>query len=248
MRVSASSSQWQRQARTFLRRATDFFFPPVCVGCGRIGSLFCDGCQTQLAWVRPPLCDVCGRPLSRPIRICQKCQRERPPWQRIRAAVVHQGPVRKAIHEMKYEGMFAVAEPLAHLLAIGWEEWGWMTEIVIPVPLHPERERERGYNQANLLVQHFCREIGLNSDLMALQRVRHTRPQVGLDPTARRENVEGAFRAESARVAGKRILLLDDVFTTGATMTAASQALLDCGARQVAGICVARAAGPADKI
>jgi ComF family protein len=123
-----------------------------------------------------------------------------------------------------------------------------VTEIVIPVPLHPERERERGYNQANLLVQYFCREIGLNSDLMALQRVRHTRPQVGLDPTARRENVEGAFRAESARVAGKRILLLDDVFTTGATMTAASQALLDCGARQVAGICVARAAGPADKI
>lgn len=141
---------------------------------------------------------------------------------------------------MKFKGMFALAGPLAALMVESWPSWKHQPDLVIPIPLHPEREKERGYNQAALLSREICRQLELESDEAALRRIRHTRPQVGLDRAQRRENVRGAFAAKKARVSGRHLLLVDDVCTTGATLGAAAEALLDRGANSVSGYCIAR--------
>lgn len=186
------------------------------------------------------MCARCGRPLSRSVPACATCRRAPFPLQQIRAACAFGGSVRKAIHAFKYEGMFAVAEPLATLLVDNWPAWEQAIDLVIPIPLHPERERERGYNQSALLVRHLSRQLGLPRDEDVLWRTRHTTPQVGLSVEQRRRNVRGAFAADSAGVAGKHLLLVDDVFTTGATLASAAGALLARGAQSVRGYCLAR--------
>jgi ComF family protein len=136
--------------------------------------------------------------------------------------------------------MFAVAEPLATVLVDGWPPWEQPVDLLIPIPLHPERERERGYNQSALLVRHLSRQLGLPSDEDALWRTRHTPPQVGLTVEQRRLNVRGAFAANGAGVAGRHVLLVDDVFTSGATLASAAGALLAREAQSVSGYCLAR--------
>lgn len=150
-----------------------------------------------------------------------------------------EGAARDAIHALKYKGLFGVADPLAGLMAERFPRWSQDCEMVVAVPLHPERVRERGYNQATLLARRLCRRLELHMDEKALWRTRNTRPQIGLDRVQRRENVKGAFAAD-ARVRGRRVLLVDDVCTTGATLAAAGEALLAQGAASVRGFCFAR--------
>jgi ComF family protein len=139
--------------------------------------------------------------------------------------------------------MFSIALPLAELMAQRYPQWSAQVDLILPVPLHPERVRERGYNQAALLVRHLCRllDVAYDEDKEgALWRTRHTRPQVGLDRAQRHQNVEGAFAADNTYVHGKNVLLIDDVCTSGATMAAAAGALISEGASTVRGYCFAR--------
>jgi ComF family protein len=165
------------------------------------------------------------------------------PGLQIRAAVWFCGPIMPAIHQLKYNGISAAAGPLAGLMVEGWPHWATPVDLALPVALHPARVHERGYNQATLLARHLSRELSLPLQEDGLARIRHTRPQVGLSAGERRHNVTGAFQADPATVAGKRILLVDDVCTTGATLDAAAGALLAAGARGVFAYCLARAAG-----
>jgi ComF family protein len=141
---------------------------------------------------------------------------------------------------MKYSGLFALSVPLAQKMIQCWPQWAHTPEIIIPVPLHPRRQRIRGFNQSMLLAQQLAPEIGIELNSQALERVRHTRPQVDLTPQRRLENVQDAFSADSHAIKGKSILLLDDVFTTGATMNSAASALLKAGASHVSAYCLAR--------
>jgi ComF family protein len=134
-----------------------------------------------------------------------------------------------------------MAEPLAQLLHQWWADHSLHVDVVIPVPLHPARERERGYNQAALLSSLFSQLAGLAEDPLALERVRYTRPQVDLNAVERKANVAGAFRCHGTSVASRRVLLIDDVCTTGSTLEAAAHALRLGNARNVSALTVGRA-------
>ncbi len=152
------------------------------------------------------------------------------------------GAVRKAVHQLKYHRDLALAETLAGALLLLVREMEWRVDVVLPVPLGKARHRERGYNQAALLAFPLALGLGVPYAGGALVRTRETRSQVNLSAEARRRNVAGAFGvARPAAVAGKAVLLVDDVMTTGATLDAASAALKSSGARRVFAVTVARA-------
>lgn len=192
--------------------------------------------------VLEPLCGRCGRMLDGPSDLCFRCQHSPSPLVQIRAAFQFKDPVPGIIYKLKYQGQFALAEPLGILMARSWPAWQAPVELVLPIPLHPRRQKQRGYNQSEILARHFCRALDLTYDARLLKRVRHTKPQVDLAPAERLANVADAFWADGENVAGKAILLIDDVCTTGSTLSEASRALLNAGAAMVAAYCLARAA------
>ena len=183
----------------------------------------------------------CGRPMIQSVLNCSGCQQRPLPLNQIRAAVVFGEPVDHLIHLMKYEGYFALAEPLAGLMLEAWPRWQTPVDLVLPIPLYARRERERGYNQSELLVRQLARQMGWATAPAALRRRRHTRPQVGLDADERRHNLHDAFVAQKEAVTGRHLLLVDDVCTTGATLVAAAEVLLAAGAASVSAYCLARA-------
>jgi ComF family protein len=147
------------------------------------------------------------------------------------------------IHAMKYEGYFALAGPLAELMISAWPRWQMAVDVVVPIALHADRQRERGYNQAELLGRRLAQAAGLEFDAQALSRTRKTRPQVGLGLHERRANVRDAFTAAPSRAEGRRVLLVDDVCTSGATLSEAAAVLLAAGAEAVSAYCLAAAVG-----
>jgi ComF family protein len=177
---------------------------------------------------------------------CWVCRNNPLPLQLIRTAVLYNGPVADTIKKFKYQGYFALAQPLAHLMLSAWPGWQHPVDVVVPVPLHAARQRERGYNQSELLAQVLGRDLKWQIELAALKRVRRTRPQVGLNSVERQANVRGAFVTEPNLVEGRRILLIDDVHTTGATLGAAADVLLAAGAKSVSAYCLAGASDVED--
>ncbi|MEZ4560436.1 MAG: phosphoribosyltransferase family protein [Caldilineaceae bacterium] len=162
---------------------------------------------------------------------------------RVRAAALHTGVMRDAIHHLKYADGRGLAVPLARYLAAAWAEPDWddvrgRVDLVAPVPLHDSRLQERGYNQSALLAKGFCDRTGLTCMPDALARVRATQSQVGLDASARAVNVADAFAAR-LRLDGVTVLLIDDVYTTGATLNACARAALAAGALQVVALTLA---------
>ncbi|MGC8838956.1 MAG: ComF family protein [Anaerolineae bacterium] len=225
----------QALGRAFL----DLLFPPRCGGCGAVGSWFCVRCWEALSWVPSPVCGRCGMPIPR-AGLCPTCAVLPPSPIHIRSATYFEGPVREAVHRLKYSGQRALAEPLARVLRQMWGEQGLEAEVLVPVPLHPAREQERGFNQAALLARELGRLIARPVDEASLRRVRATPPQVGLSREERQRNVAGAFQCAGEALWGKRVALVDDVCTTGATLYAAGQALLEGGAKEVWAVTVAR--------
>jgi len=222
----------------------DVLFPPVCGGCGRVGVLLCPACVVRLVPVAGPICLCCGRALDRAADIagglCHDCAATPPLLAQMRAPLRYAEPASSLIHRLKYEGCFALGPALAGVLIDGWPRWPSPPDLIVPIPLHPRRRRQRGYNQSELLARPLAAAVGVGYSATALQRTRHTPPQVGLGPEARAANVQGAFTAAPAEAHGRAIVLIDDVLTTGATMTAAAGALLAAGAATVSAYCLAR--------
>jgi ComF family protein len=239
----------------WLDAALDLLFPAVCPVCharsdDRRHRPFCLACWRALPLLVEPGCRVCGRAfVGLPADYaCDACRRTPPPFAYARAVAAYRDGMREAIHALKYGGRRAVAPPLAGLLAAagppllpaatGAEA---PFDAVVPVPLHPARLAERGFNQAELLAAPCARRWARPLLTRALVRVRATRPQTELDGAARRENVAGAFAvARPAEVAGRHLLLVDDVLTTGATASAAARALRRNGAASVGVLALAR--------
>lgn len=190
-------------------------------------------------WTVEPLCAVCGLELAAG-HSCWSCRRHPLRLERVRAAAHFSGALRRAIHGLKYRQGFALAEPLADLMLKAWPQWHMEADLVVPIPLHPQRQHERGYNQAELLAQHFAPAAGLSVTNLALLRQRFTRPQADLGGAERLSNMREAFLADPVYVQGRHVLLVDDVCTTGATLNAAAEALRAAGALRVSAYCLAR--------
>jgi ComF family protein len=159
----------------------------------------------------------------------------------MRSWVVFEGPIRQGLHALKYRRNVALGDIFAQYLAEYVRQLNWQMDLVVPVPLGGQRMKERGYNQVGLLAWPLANIRGWHYSPKVLRRVRETRSQVGLSPTERKENISGAFYAHPTLASGKAILLMDDVVTTGATLTACSDALLTAGAKAVYALTLARA-------
>jgi ComF family protein len=221
------------------RGLLDLLFPPRCVGCREAGSLLCARCRDEFELVEPPLCPHCGRP-SNNDRLCLLCQRDPLQIDGVRSMAYFDGTLREAIHSFKYHNLQDLAIPLGKLMGDYWEKSPLPAEIIVPVPLHKDRLRERGYNQAALLARELGKSIGLPVSENSLVRVRATRPQVELGAQERKENVSDAFHCSNIELKEKQVLLIDDVCTTGATLEACSIALRQVGARSVWAFTLAR--------
>lgn len=219
----------------------DLVFPPVCAACGRLGPIICAECTAKLAHDDGPTCSRCGRETAVTTSSCAFCRKSDFNLHQARSCFAYREPLIVLIHRYKYDSLFALAEPLGTWMVRLWPEWDSEPDMIIPIPLHPRRLRVRGFNQARLLAEQLGRAVGLEVDSQLLSRVRYTRPQVGLSRLERQQNVSGAFEASSDAAAGRHVLLVDDVFTTGTTMFSAAKTLLAAGATAVSAYCLARA-------
>lgn len=215
-------------------------FPTRCLGCRRHGEPICSRCQEAIPWLGPERCPRCAEPsaMGGP---CGRCRRGEGALDGIRAACAFEGLVRQAIHDLKYRQARALAPLVAGFLAESLARRPLDADVIVPVPLAPARRRERGYNQSELIADHLAGTIGVRPTSSALRRLRETPPQVGRSAAERRENVRGAFACpDSDAVCGRRVLVIDDVATTGSTLEACAEPLKDAGAAQVFGLVVAR--------
>lgn len=176
--------------------------------------------------------------------VCHRCRRAAPRLDGLRTYAFHSDPLRLAIHQFKYEDLRSLAVPLGKLMGAGWKALAppvGEVDVIVPVPLHPARKRERGYNQAALLARELADCLGRPVVEDVLIRTRATAPQTELNPQERRANVSGAFQCVNDGLAARRVLLIDDVYTTGATLEAACAALRDAGASSVWAFTLTRA-------
>lgn len=218
----------------------DLLFPLTCLVCHREGGLLCDGCEPALTRLEPPFCEVCADPGSSPF--CSWCAAKRPPIDVVRAPYMMVGPLKEMVYGLKYRGVRAAVPVMGRLLAGYLGSHPLPADVLVPVPLHHRRERDRGYNQSELLAREVAKLSGLPDDRGLLRRTQNSRPQVSTATISeRRGNVEGVFECV-AEVGGGRVLLIDDVATTGATVSACAGALKDAGASYVAALVLARQA------
>lgn len=159
----------------------------------------------------------------------------------MRSWLVFEGPIRRALHTLKYRRNVGLGDALAQHLVEYVDVLGWPVDVVVPVPLGKARMKERGYNQVGLVAMPLASLRDWRYEPKALFRARETRSQVGLSAVERKENVSGAFRSDPAKVSGRTVLLMDDVATTGATLSACADALLQSGAKEVFSLTLARA-------
>jgi ComF family protein len=203
----------------------DLLFPPRCAGCGKVDTYWCANCQIEI--------DAIPFPALQPLEI-------NAPQLIVATTGKHEGRLQNAIWALKYENARQVSAVLGQRLTHRLDNTDWTIDIIIPVPLHTKRLRERGYNQSQLMGDYIARQRGIAMVPQAITRQIDTRSQVGLNAQERQENMHNAFTVDPL-VRDKTILLIDDVFTTGATLSACTQAALDAGARAVYGLTVTMA-------
>jgi len=240
-----------RYAWSVYRQVLDLFVPPRCVVCKHVGTWLCDRCAPQIPlFINAPICPRCGRPENVSVggvaegsagHLCAACRAAPLQVAPIRAAFLFKDEIRDVIHALKYRGASDILKPLAKRIAESWHYHHIQSDVLVPVPLHANREAKRGYNQAVLIAKTIGRQVGLPVASGALVRVRDTASQTRLNRDERKHNVDAAFSCVTCTpFVGKHVTLVDDVATTGATLDACARVLLACGAQTVNAFTLAR--------
>ena len=224
-----------------LDSALNLIFPINCLGCSAEGAYICDDCMKAAPRLRPPCCAYCAQPSS--ATPCRWCRASPLGLDGITAPFLMEGVVRDAVLQLKYQQVRGLAPMLADPMEKAWRAKNLSPDLVMPVPLHRRRLRQRGYNQSALLAQSLSKTLEIPFDQSALTRTRDTGPQVGLTRSERDLNVNGAFHCNGS-VAGKAVLIVDDVATTGSTLAACADALRKADAASVWGLILARETVP----
>jgi ComF family protein len=241
----------------FATTLLDLLLPPHCAGClGPVESQgqLCAICFAQIGFVVDPCCRRCGLPLASEsaggmLRLCEPCRRAPPPWGRARAALLYDGKARSLILRLKHAGGEENAALLARHMVRAGAALLAQADLLVPVPLHRWRLLRRGYNQSGLLARHIAKAADRRLSLDALRRARPTPSLGGLSAQARAEAMANAIAVRASRrglVQSARILLVDDVLTSGATAGACTRALLDAGAASVDVLVASRVPDPRD--
>lgn len=241
-----------------LSRLVDMILPPLCLSCGEVlgeDGFVCPDCWSKLAFVSKPFCDSCGLPFEseaaagmddKGALLCLGCARRPPPYEKARAVLRYDETCRHLVHRFKYGDATHAAAHLGALMARAAADLPLDGALVVPVPLHRWRLVRRMYNQAALLALVFARRLDLQVVPDLLVRVRPTRTQVGLTRVERQENLKDAIVVHPARAAGvvgRTVVLVDDVMTTGSTLSECARVLLSAGAARVFVVTLARACG-----
>lgn len=238
-----------------MRRWLDVILPPRCCVCEastRRAPIpwVCQACWGDITYMKPPICYQCGTPfaappegIASPLHRCGTCLSHPPAFALARAVGLYQGVLQQVIHAMKYRPIYGLTRPLAHLLqhqfAAYWAEAS--PDVLVPVPLHRRRLRQREFDQALALARYLSHQVHIPCQSDILMRQRHTESQVGLNRTERDQNVRGAFDVRQPQsIQGKTVLLIDDVYTTGATVKECARVLRQAGAEWVGVYTLAR--------
>jgi ComF family protein len=250
----------------FCQSLLEAVFPSKCLICGAFDcsersnddvaahdfadltlGYFCASCLQDLRWIASPFCSKCGLPfVSREgeDHTCSECLTKEKHFRKARAFGIYDGSLMEAIHRFKYAKRTSLSRPLSALCREAFSRfWGpGAIDLLVPVPLHVKRLRERGFNQAYLLIKRWAKSDGLRCDLFSLVRTRWTEPQTSLSRKERQRNIRGAFAVRNQdRMSGRRILLVDDVYTTGSTVNECARVLMKAGAEFVDVLTLARA-------
>lgn len=232
-------------------RVLDGVFPRCCEACGeKVGGgqsgHLCWDCGRRLHLITRPYCELCGDPCDGDLSgsyTCALCRRDPPAFTAARSAVRYRGVIQPLVQAFKYNAALHLTRELTGLLEAAWRASlpPIIIDAIVPVPLHDTRRRERSYNQSELLAARLAKRMGRPLLTDCLVRTRPTVTQTGFNAEQRRRNVRGAFDVKNARWAeGRRLLVVDDVMTTGATLDACANVLRDAGAAAVVGLTVAR--------
>ncbi len=227
--------------RSTARAALDIALPTLCVSCREPveGEGLCPACWSRLSFIAPPYCPRLGIPFvydPGPGLLSMEAIANPPAYQRARAAVRYDDVARELVHALKYQDRIDLAPAMGRWMVHAGAELLREADVVVPVPLHWRRSWSRRYNQSGVLVREIEKQSGVPMAGDALARIRPTHQQVGLSKLERKSNVQGAFKVakeKKSRVAGKRVVLVDDVLTSGATVDACARALLRAKASSV---------------
>jgi ComF family protein len=225
--------------------ALDFLFPRFCVGCGKEGDFICAACAASLARIEMPVCEKCGKPQTAAPHetdsLCPVCVNWQSDIDGIRSPFRFEGVIRNAVHEFKYRNLRAMAGQLAAFLADYLQENPIPYDVLVPVPLHTKRLRERGYNQSGLLCSELSKLTGIPiNDTSLLRSVYNVQQAKTANVEERKKNVIGIFKFADVDLLKKKVLLIDDVTTSGATLNACASVLKSAGAASVWGLTLAR--------
>lgn len=237
--------------KNILACIADVVFPPRCISCDKAldsdkDNHFCQSCYSQLNFIRPPVCPKCGLPFpdDQQDHLCGGCLEDEPPFSAARAVGRYEKSLLNSIHRFKYREDLGTGRELGSLMAkFAFHSFNIQDfSLIVPVPLHINRLRERGFNQSLILARALSKKFRLPVDFDSLKRRMPTASQVSLGRAARKMNVKGAFHlADAAAVKDEKIILIDDVFTTGSTVRECASVLMEGQAKEVAVITLARA-------